>query len=330
MPISISNIPESKKQEVPAIRDYSELWGYYTFSQTVQYDYTETGDSGLSYASITINGFFTINSELEIGVSDESGVNISDSEKSDILFKRYLKLRNALISRVGKRPPKTLEDIGTERDDRCVKLPGKLLNNIGENVYAIPTSFSTTEITPEILRYTVVLTEPKKVPCKIVIGEDIINEASLTIVCRRPRIAYNTFAFASGSEAHVTGIDNRKYTLSGTINGVENIKYDDFVFVPEEMSDSNSSNIINSNSKSYVNYMSKDAVDVISNIINKQNGKVDIGIQKSSDSAVEKIFEMMISSHNVGYMLANNVASIEISGEECGGETDNYDYSNNL
>lgn len=330
MPISISNIPKSEEQKVPAIKDYSEPWGYYTFSQTVQYDYTEAGDSGLSYASITINGFFTINSEFNGNVP----ANISDSEKSDILFSRYLKLRKELISRIGKIPPKNLGDIGTDKDNRCVKLPDKLLDNNGKNVYAIPTTFSTTEITPEILRYTVVLTEPKKIPCKIAIGKDIINEASLTIVCRRPRIAYNTFAFASGSEAHVTGIDNRKYTLSGTINGVNDISYDDFVFVPKEVSNSNtglaSNSRSDSDSDSYISYMSKDVVDVISNIINKQNGKVDIGIQKNSDSDAKKIFEMMISSHNVGHMLANNVTSIEISGEECGSETDNYEKNYSL
>ena len=211
MPVDISKIvAQQKTSEFPVKSQYDALWGYYTFTQTVQFDYSDTGVSGLSNATIVINGFFTANSE-DVGGN-------SDSEKRNALFDKYKALRAALLACVRKSKPENISNIGTSSDERCIALPSKLLNNNGGTVYAIPTSFSTTEISPEILRYTVTLTEPKTVACKLSIGEDIIDDATVTIICRRPRITYRNFVFANGSEAYVYGIDNRKYTVSGTIN----------------------------------------------------------------------------------------------------------------
>lgn len=311
MPVDISKITaQANSNSMPVTSQYDSLWGYYTFSQTVQYEYDDIGKSGLSYATITINGFFTKNSEYN-GQSTTD----ADSDKHQKLLKKYNTLRAKLLECVSKTAPKDIGDIGTEDDKRCIELPSKLKNNKNDKIYAIPTSFALTESSPEILRYVVTLVEPKKIPCKLAIGNDIIDNASLTIICRKPRVTYRSFAFADGAEAYVTGIDNRKYTLSGTINGSEsNLSYEDFIHVEDSNSNEDESN---SNSNSNSTGMSSSSVNIISGIINKTGGKVVIGIQKTSDSKPKDAFAMMLTSHNVGYMFDNGVVSIDISGEEC-------------
>lgn len=314
MPVDISHIPASKDSDsFPVKDDYDELWGFYTFSQTVQYEYDDIGKTGLSYSTITINGFFTANAESSN--SKSSSGNMDDEEKSNKLFSKYKSLRSELLSKVGKRQPEKLSDIGSKNDGRCIELPKKLKDNNGNPVYAVPRAFATTEISPEILKYTVTLVEPKKVSCKLAIEDDIIDSASLTIICRRPRITYRNFVFADGSEAYVTGIDNRKYTLSGSICGAgeDGLSYKDFV----RISISNSSSDSYSDSSSTSNGISESAVDMISGIINKEKGKVVIKIQKTSDDEPEDAFAMIVMSHNVGYGLDSNVMNIDISGEEC-------------
>lgn len=307
MPVDISKITaQAHSTNIPVTAQYDSSWGYYTFSQTVQYEYDDIGKSGLSYATITINGFFTKNSEYN-GASTTD----TDSEKHQKLLKKYNALRDKLLACVGGTAPKNVGDIGTDKDERCIELPSKLKNNKNEKIYAIPTSFALTESSPEILRYVVTLIEPKKIPCKLAIGNDIIDNASLTIICKKPRVTYRSFAFADGAEAYVTGIDNRKYTLSGTINGFEsNLSYEDFTHVEDSNSNEDESN---SNSTG----MSSTSVNIISGIINKTGGKVVIGIQKTSDSEPKDAFAMMLTSHNVGYVFDNGVVSIDISGEEC-------------
>lgn len=317
MPVDISKIPTSTKRTespiTPVTEDYDSLWGFYTFSQTVQYEYNDAGKTGLSYATITINGFFTVNAEYKGSIP----VGTTDKDKSDKLFAKYGALRKKLLGVIGKKQPSKLSDIGTEKDDRCVELPGKLKNNMNKHIYAIPTAFSTTEISPEILRYTVTLVEPKKVSCKLAIGNDIINDASLTIICRKPRITYRNFAFANGSEAYITGIDNRRYTLSGAICGSnDDLEYNDFIKITSSNSSSD-----NGDSNSISIGMSEDTVNTISDIINRD--KVVVKIQKTSDDEPESAFAMIITSHNVGHVFDGGMTTIDISGEECSDSSSN-------
>lgn len=301
MPVDISKIPErTNSTQMPVLSEYDSDWGFYTFSQTVQYEYDDIGKTGLSYATITINGFFTANAEGR-GEGDSD-----DSSKSNALLSKYKALRGKLLSVIGKTQPSNLSEIGTSSDKRCVKLPNKLKDNLGKDIYAVPTAFATTEISPEILRYTVTLTEPKKVPCKLSIGNDIIDNASVTIICRKPRIAYRSFALSSGSEAYITGIDNRKYTISGSMSGFKDgISYEDFLGGSSGGVDSDSVGI------------SGAAVNMISGIINKSGGKVNIKINRTSSDEKKSAFSMMITSHNVGHVLDNGMTTIDISGEEC-------------
>lgn len=304
MPVSISNIPAcSNSNNIPVTKEYDSLWGFYTFSQTISYEYDEIGMSGLSSAIITINGYFTANAE---GLPNS---NSSDTSNCDSLLEKYSLLRQKLLSTINKSIPDNLSDIGTSTDRRCIELPCKLKDNSGNAVYAIPVSFSTTEISPQILRYTVQLKEPQKVPCKIKIEGKIINNAIISIVCRRPRIKYRTLAFASGSEAYVTGIDNRMYYISGSI--------------PLSPSDTNNTDgdflILGSNSSSESYSCSceinNNIVSIINSIITKDGGRVGIGIERNGGSNSNS-FHVMVTEHNVNVDFTNRVVDIDISGEE--------------
>ena len=279
MPVDISKIiAEQRDENFPAKTQYDSLWGYYTFSQTIKFEYDDAGVSGLSNATIVVNGFFTANSE---DLGDET-----DDVKRDRLFDKYKTLREKLLSCVNESRPSDINDIGTSNDKRCIELPSKLKDNLSGKIYAIPISFSTTEISPEILRYTATFSEPKTVACKLAIGEDIIDDAVVTIVCRRPRIAYRNFVFASGSEAYVSGIDNRKYSVSGSINGATQGGNIDYVHIgSDNIGDSSNSNCVG---------IKESVVDTVSKIINNDDGIVSIGVQKTSDSGVEEAFKIML------------------------------------
>lgn len=307
MPVSISNIVAKNKQqkEPPAKSVYDSLWGFYTFSQTVSYNYDEIGLTGLSEAIITINGFFTINAEN----SNSKSVSDSDSAACNKLLSKYGVLRKYLLSTINKSTPANVSEIGTEKDKRCIKIPSRLVDNNNQAIYAIPVSFATTEISPQILRYTVQLREPSKVSCKLNLNGRIINDATVSITCRRPRITYRTFAFASGSEAHITGIDNRRYSVSGDISEpyyTGNVV--DFLIAPSNSySTSGSSDSISSFG------ISKSVVDFIDGIIKKDKGIVKI--RSSSDSNSSGV-SMMITEHVVSNNFVNGSVHIEISGEE--------------
>lgn len=309
MPVSVSNVPQRPRPrntqgpEQPVLAEYELPWGFYYFSQTVDFEYDEVGLSGISSAQITINGFFTANAEIRFKTIPEGA---DDQTKCDKLLERYGNLRKYLLSVINKPAPDDPSKICTEQDKRCVRLPNKLRDNTNGPVYAIPTSFSTTEISPEILKYTIQFKEPPKVPCKLNIDGSIINDANVVIVCRRPRISYRTFAFASGSEARVTGIDNRRYTVSGTINDVE------------ERSDSLSDFVdVGSNSSSINCYgfgLSDRARVLISSIIRKNKGIVRFGV--SGEGSNSDYRYVMVSSHSVNNNSQDGSVHIEISGEE--------------
>lgn len=311
MPVSISNIPERPQRKnspfVPVSEEYDNIWGFYTFSQIVSYNYNETTCSGLSSSQITINGVFTINAEF----NGEVPYDIEDKDKCDILLSKYNKLRQYLLKTVNKTPPKNLHDIGTENDARCVKIPDKLLDNNGEYIYAIPNSFSATDISPEALFYTVSLNEPEKTPCKLSIEGTIINDASLTIVCRKPRINYRTYAFASGSEAYVTGINNRNYILEGNVGFYcdSSNSGSDWLNINDEEAVEN----VNINGVGFG--LDSDSSDLISRIINKDKGVVSVGVSRADGTNTAEI-GIMVISHNVLNNSKTGDIKLSISGEE--------------
>lgn len=95
MPVSISNIPARPNSDnMPVTEEYDLLWGFYTFSQTVSYEYDDIGLSGLSSTTITINGCFTRNAE------GSSNSNCDDITSSNKLFTKYYNLRKNYYPRL--------------------------------------------------------------------------------------------------------------------------------------------------------------------------------------------------------------------------------------
>jgi hypothetical protein len=296
MPVDISKIAASNKSSsLPAMSEYDVDWGYYTFSQTIQYEYDDIGKTGLSGAIITVNGCFTTNSVN----SGNYPYSKSDPSKCDALIDKYKNLREMFLATLNKPAPSKMAHVGTINDKRCVKLPDKLKDSNNSSIYAMPTSFYTTEISPEVLKYTVVFSEPKKTTCKLAVDKSIIDNAILSITCRKPRIAYRNYAFANGRDSYFYGIDNRKYSISGTICGAD------------------------SDGKS----ISTEFVNGMSEIMNKKNGVVGVSAKKIDDeSNSSSSFNMIVTNHNFGHVFSNGMATVEISGEECLPEYVEKDY----
>ncbi len=148
---------------------------------------------------------------------------MSDQEKSDILFEKYSNLKQLIISRAKKSAPDDLIDFGTDSDSRCVELPSKLRDLNGNPVYMMPTGLSLrAERSPVILNYTATLTEVKQNPCLIDINGIKLENASITITGRKPRINDVIYAYANGGEHYFTGYNNRKISVKGNVRKVAN------------------------------------------------------------------------------------------------------------
>lgn len=218
--IDISKIETSLSPidgNLPVLSEYDVLWGFYLIDQKVAFSYNENKLSGYSRAEVNILGKFTINGEIQNDLERESK---TDEEKETFLFEKYLALRDSLIQKCNVPPPSKLSDYGTENDLRTIALPDKLKNSSGEIIYMIPTGISMSSCSPSLLEYVVSLRECVKFPCKVSIDGDIIDDATVTIVCRKPRISSRYFAFSSGGEHYFSGFENRKYKVDGILNSM--------------------------------------------------------------------------------------------------------------
>lgn len=283
MPVDISKIIAQAHEDIPAINQYDSLWGYYTFSQNINFDYGESR-TGVSKVDITINGKFILNSEISLDSSIELK---TDEEKCDILLAKYNALRDVIFEKAKYPSPSNLADIGTSNDKRCIELPDKLLNSKRERVYCIVNSLSIVSVNPQMLEYTCSMTEPETKPCKIKLESNIISNASLTINCRKPRLQYRTFFYTNGGEACCSGITNRVLKLDGIVG--------------EESS--NSSEEWNFNTSS----------ELFDNI--RQNGSYNLKIAKLNGE--EDIFsELILNSVSSGVSKKTGDSTISIEGEE--------------
>lgn len=283
MPVDISRILAQTQEDIPALNQYNPLWGYYTFSQNINFDYGESR-TGISKVEITINGKFILNSEIAIDSSIESK---TDEEKCDILIAKYNTLRDIVLEKAKYAEPSDISSIGTSGDQRCIELPDKLLNNKGNVVYCIVNSLSIVSLSPKILEYTCSLVEPETKPCKIKLESNIISNASLVINCRKPRLQYRTFFYTNGGEACCSGITNRVLKLDG--------------IVKEDTSNS---------SEDWNFSTSSELFDSI-----RQNGRYNLKIEKFNGE--EDVFsELILNSISSGVSKKTGDSTISIEGEE--------------
>lgn len=116
-------------------------------------------------------------------------------------------------------------------------------------------------------------------------------------------------AFSSGSEAYVTGVDNRVYYISGSIPLHSPRPSYDFLTV--------ASNSDSDNSDSSSNFeIKQDIVDIINSIIEKDEGKVEFGIERNGTSSNSNSLCVMVTEHDISIDFTNGIVDISISGEE--------------
>lgn len=266
---------------------YDSLWGFYTMTQSINYTYDDSGNKGFSVATVTINGIFTANAhdgKIIHSFPNES----KEKEYSYNLLSKYKTLRDLFVSKSTKQPPKDLKDYGTSLDPRCICLPSRLKDQDSDSVWMRPISIGlTAERSPVILSYTATLSEVKALPCKISIGSDseIVEGAKITVSGIKPRINQLLYAFANGGEHVFSGYDNRKVSVTGSING-------NYV-------DSSGNGVILGNIK----------LDKIS-----ENGILKIKIKKANNSKVD-VFDMYIDSSSVNFNKDRGNTNISFSGE---------------
>lgn len=280
-----------KNQTVPVMSEYDPLWGFYTVTQNINYTYDESGKKGYSIATVTINGCFTINAEK--GKILRSQSEIDKKENSNILFKKYLALRSLFVSKSKMIAPRYFAQYGTSQDKRCIALPSKLKNVSGGTVYMRPTGIGlTAERSPVILQYSATLEEVKNGPCRIVLSveNDVIplNNASIQINGRKPRISPLLYAFANGGNHVFNGYDNRKITIQGTVSG----------------------NNIESDSNVILKVGDDDIIDRIDNAV--ERGYIGVCVESISTT---KIFDVFIDGGGISFRKDKGNASVSFSGE---------------
>lgn len=199
---------------------YNSDWGYFTFSQSIDFKYSADGKY-ISSATFTINGVFTQNATSGEIVLPSGSYAFSD-EESEVMFNKLKDKYNNLVDIMNfaaeAEPPVNIQDYWGANDDRVIGLPEPLFNSEGGVVYGRPSDLSIQEtLWPHLISYKAVLKEPEIVPGKVTIDEHIIDGGVIVIKAKKPRIRTQNFAFANSSEIYFGGWDERSYTVNGSL-----------------------------------------------------------------------------------------------------------------
>ena len=200
--------------EVNSVNVYDPLWGYYTAGQELSFSYNDSGYSYNSEGTVNIDGTFTIGAE-ESG--DFSGM--TDEQKFGVLKQKYDTLSQTFITAAKSIPPSGLLNYGTADDHRCVALPSQLVDSNSNTVYMRPFSLNIIETQwPIKISYKAVLKEVKQPDCKLLINGGIIDDGTIVIVPRKPRLTVEKFAFSHGGEIFFSGWEPRSFGISGYVS----------------------------------------------------------------------------------------------------------------
>ena len=204
---------------------YNPLWGYFTFEQSLKFDYKKSNTNYVSNGVFTIKGVFTVNAEFPPPSGNlDSGVPPSPEDPStgydETRFRRlqinYDELRALFGNAARSEAPDDVSKYGTAEDQRCVPLPDPLRDKNTERVYARPVSLRIDETEwPNLISYTAVLEEPIVPPCKVTVEEMMINKGVIAITIEKPRIHIQNFSFANSAEIFFTGWNSPQYNVTG-------------------------------------------------------------------------------------------------------------------
>jgi hypothetical protein len=216
---------------------YSETWGYFTFQQSINFEYNPRGHYK-SLATFNINGVFTKNtSPSPSGIAPPSGyyphligvhpsgsyANSSEyyEDQFNALKNKYNSLWYLLTVAASGNPPSNLEHYGTANDQRVVSLPYPLRGSGGSVVYGRPVSLEIDESRwPEYISYTASLVEVRGPSALGCVEGHCLNDAVITIKPKKARLKIQKFPFANSEEIYFGGYDPRSYQISGTLPSV--------------------------------------------------------------------------------------------------------------
>lgn len=199
---------------------YNPTWGYVKVQQSMSFEYNAAGKY-ISNATFTIEGVFTINAESGEIVSPSgvySGNVYTDLDESsfNLLKAKYNALVSYFETAALSEPPVAFENYGTSLDQRLVELPSPLVDANNNPVYARPLSINVTEtVWPSLISYTATLVEADVPTGKVVINGHMIDESTIQIKAKKPRLQFQNFAFANGEDIYFDGWETRSYTVNG-------------------------------------------------------------------------------------------------------------------
>ncbi|MCK9279266.1 MAG: hypothetical protein M0P71_01370 [Melioribacteraceae bacterium] len=217
--IDFSKIPENyNPTSFPVMEAYDALWGFIIIKQDISFEYEESQYSYDSPTTVTINGTFTVNAELNSIVTPNSA---QDESRFNAMKNKYDTLRDLFINASKQLAPSSILEYGTVSDLRCIKLPDIFRDKDNYNIYMRPFSLNISDTQwPTQISYTAVLKEIQKPACKISVSGYIINDAVIDIVARRPRISTEKYFNANSGEIYFAGWEPRKYKVSGDLSGI--------------------------------------------------------------------------------------------------------------
>jgi hypothetical protein len=206
--VDLSKIPDyTPIGSATASGRYHDDWGYFTFSQSVEFRYNPDGMFE-PLGTMSITGVFIA----------PSG---TDEEKFNHVKAKYESLLSTLRTASEQSPPSNLYDYGTVNDTRGVALPSPLVSEASGVVYARPVSFDIDETRwPALLRYTATFNEIKAPIGKITVDDIEIEDAVITITAEKPRLSNAGYAFANAEEVFHSGWDKKMYAVAGSIHEV--------------------------------------------------------------------------------------------------------------
>lgn len=202
---------------------YDPVWGYFTFGQSVAFEYGNGAETYTSSGEFRIKGAFTVNAEFPPKPSGnlEAMVPDDDIARFDKMKLKYDFLSGLFRSAALAIPPYDHSSYGTDKDARCVKLPDIIVDEKGKNIYARPVGIRIMETQwPNLISYEAVLGEVESLRSKMTVNGVIVDGGVLSISARKPMIKMQAMMFANGADVYHSGWEPRSYNMGGSIPDV--------------------------------------------------------------------------------------------------------------
>lgn len=199
---------------------YTLPWGYFTFVQSLELNYTESSVYS-SNGIFVIDGAFTIDAEdkLDPGFIDSATGHIANEAAAlTRLESRFSTLEDMFNSAAHATEPADKATWFTATDPRCITLPEPLVDASGQPIRALPVSLTLGESQMSaIVRYSAVLREGV-VPTNILLVNDIpLHDARVAISPPAPIAARARALGGEGSTVQITNYSRTEVVVTGLL-----------------------------------------------------------------------------------------------------------------